>query len=93
MEKSQYQQAIERGAESLKRMGIERRDKLEIYTTLEGVSRSGMLRTISAFVMVDNMPICIARSVKVRGAGMDMGFHLASGIYDTVHPYVSGKQE
>ena len=93
MKTSKYQEALDRAAEHVKRIGLADADKLAIYTTLEHVSQSGMMRTISAFVIVDNTPLCIARSVRVSGCGMDMGFHLASSIYDTLHPYINGKQD
>ena len=64
-----------------------------LYTILLHVSRSGMLRTIGVYRIVNNEPRWISRvaasfigwpfddkreGVKVRGCGMDMGFHLVS---------------
>jgi hypothetical protein len=61
-----------------------------IYTRVNHVSRSGMSRNISAYVMRDNSPVNISTSVatvigegiandggvKMGGCGMDMGFSL-----------------
>lgn len=61
-----------------------------IYTSLRHVSRSGMYRVISLYVMLDNHPMCIDWKVaqllegyderwngcKAGGCGIDMGFHL-----------------
>lgn len=60
-----------------------------IYTILNHVSRSGMQREITLVHIVDNEPQYLSyqaakvldwplgkeSSIKVRGAGMDMGFH------------------
>lgn len=64
-----------------------------IYTKVNHVSRSGMSRNISVYVMRDNSPVDISTSaatvlgnpiagdggVKMVGCGMDMGFAL---VYD-----------
>lgn len=63
------------------------RKPITIYTVLNHASRSGMMRKISAFIVVKNEIICIAREVKVNGCGMDMGFHLAYGIYHNAYKY------
>ncbi len=62
-----------------------------VYTKVDRVSRSGMSRVISAYVIRDNQPQWISynvaralgwgfddkqEGVKVGGCGMDMGFHL-----------------
>ena len=52
-----------------------------LFGVLDHVSKSGMLRKISLFYMKENYPVCICREVKVSGAGMDMGFHLAYEVY------------
>lgn len=64
-----------------------------IYTVLRRVSRSGMEREIELYAVRDNRPVYLTRSVaallgypvgdrglKVRGAGMDMGFHLVESL-------------
>jgi hypothetical protein len=61
-----------------------------VYTKLDHVSRSGMYRVITLYVMIDNEPNNINWSAsqllegydtrhegcKASGCGMDMGFHL-----------------
>jgi hypothetical protein len=60
-----------------------------VYTLLRNVSRSGMSRVISLFIVRDNRIRCIdyrvsiilgdkqtKEGIKVNGCGMDMGFHL-----------------
>ena len=68
---------------------------VRIYTVLDHVSRSGMTRYISAFVPVMRDDgtgylhpdiACIARECKVSGCGMDMGFHLAYGMFLEAYP-------
>ena len=86
-----WTEAIERAAERVKQLGMENADKLEIYTTLGAVARSGMSRIVSAFVMKDGTPICIARDVRVHGCGMDAGFELAYHIFGCVHGYTNEK--
>jgi len=71
------------------KMRVKRGDT--IYTVLRHVSRSGMRRTISLFLIRNNEPVCLDytaahvidfkldmqhEGVIVEGAGMDMGFHL-----------------
>ena len=75
---SKYDEALEyAGKRILEFYGSKPRKQITIYTTLDHVSRSGMMRKISAFIMVKNQPVCLAREVKVTGCGMDMVFHLA----------------
>ena len=63
-----------------------------IYTKLDHVSRSGMYRVISLYVIQDNQPQWITRlaadllegyderhqGAKAHGCGMDIGFHLVN---------------
>ena len=89
---SKYDEQLEyAGKRILEFYGKEPKEPITIYTVLDHVSRSGMMRKISAFVMRDNSPICIAREVRVTGCGMDMGFHLAYEIFHSVYEY--GKPE
>lgn len=69
---------------------IEQAGTARVFTVLDHVSSSGMERRISAFVPVistrpDGKPyvdiVCLARELKVRGCGMDMGFHLAYSMF------------
>jgi hypothetical protein len=85
--KSKWDTALLQAAERIRYCGADNLDKVRIYTSMSHVSRSGMMRTMSAFVMVDNWPVCIARDVRVSGCGMDMGFHLAYSIYCTLFPH------
>jgi hypothetical protein len=71
-----------------------------IYTHVEHVSRSGMMRVISAKVIRDNEPRDISwlvakaldwsyqdkwpYGVKVNGCGMDMAFHLVTTLASTL---------
>ena len=72
-----------------------------IYTILRSVSRSGMLRVISVVALTPNGPRFLSyqtaavlgipctdkgeAGVKVRGCGMDMGFHVAYEISKAMH--------
>ena len=88
MKQSKYDEQLEfAGNQILKHFGKNPKKEVTIYTSLDHVSRSGMMRKVSAFIMVKNSPICIAREVKVTGCGMDMGFHLAYEIFHTVYKY------
>jgi hypothetical protein len=73
-----------------------------VYTVLRHTSRSGMSRSIDAYVMVDNQPRWISllaakatglnfderrEAVKMGGCGMDMGFAL---VYDLSHALFGG---
>tara|TARA_Y100000004_G_C8791526_1_gene359459 strand:+ start:39 stop:350 length:312 start_codon:yes stop_codon:yes gene_type:complete len=66
-----------------------------IYTISRHVSKSGMLRHISFYIMRDNQPYCIDGNVakvldmkfnknndalKVSGTGMDMGYHIVHNL-------------
>lgn len=72
-----------------------KKGKYTVYTVLRHVSRSGMMRRISCFVMVNNQPINIdwyieklgtyqrhknKEGLLISGCGMDMGFSL---VYNT----------
>jgi len=74
------------------------------YTKLDHVSRSGMMRHISVFLMIDNSPYninyLIAKlgdykrinngSLKTTGCGMDMGFDM---VYNTSSEVYSTQEE
>ena len=83
---------VERGAENLKRLNGDKRP-VKIYAVLDHVSRSGMLRKISLFIVKENEPICILRESKVTGCGMDMGFHLAYQVYCQTYGFDSNYQK
>lgn len=68
-------------------MSIKQNGNVKIYTKLDHVSTSGMTRYISAFMILDNDLVCIAREVKMSGCGMDMGFHLAYNLFISVYGY------
>ncbi len=70
-----------------------------IYTDLKHVSRSGMSRSIALYVIKDNKPIWLSYyaarvlgwgwddkryAVKVKGCGMDMGFHVVYALSSTL---------
>ena len=72
-----------------------------LYAILRHVSRSGMQRTIDVWVMMEDGPFSIAEwaamvvgepldrnrwGVKVRGAGMDMGFGLVYNLSYALFP-------
>jgi len=72
-----------------------------VWTIVRHVSRSGMSRDISAFVIVDGEPLDVSGyigrvlnwprnphtgAVKVSGCGMDMGFHLVYSLSATLFP-------
>lgn len=71
-----------------------------VYTILRHVSRSGMSRNISAFVIHENQPHNITydvskildyklakntEGVRVGGCGMDMGFHLVYSLSSSLY--------
>lgn len=71
-----------------------------VYTILNHVSRSGMTRGITCFVVVNNEPVVIdwyidklglfklgTNGLKVSGAGMDMGFHVVYELSATLYGY------
>jgi hypothetical protein len=90
MKQTKFDDAIDRAVENLKRLNGEVLP-VSIFGVLDHVSNSGMMRKISLFYIKENEPICICREVKVSGAGMDMGFHLAYNVYMAAygkdHPY------
>jgi hypothetical protein len=71
-----------------------------VYTRLNHVSRSGMSRSITPYVIIDNLPyglayyFCVLEDqsldrydgVNVSGCGMDMGFHLVYNISYRLYP-------
>ncbi len=71
-----------------------------VYTKLNHVSRSGMSRSITPFLIIDGEPYYIAWSVavifaqsrdkydglKIDGCGMDMGFALVYRLSFLLHP-------
>lgn len=72
---------------------FEGEERPTVYCVLRDVSRSGMSRRISFFVLRNNRPRCIDHAVStlissasegrkdgltVTGCGMDMGFHVVS---------------
>ena len=72
-----------------------------VYTVLRNCSRSGMTRSIDAYVIEDNNPRWISRfvanatglnfderreAVKMGGCGMDMGFALVYELSYTLYP-------
>lgn len=73
---------------------------MTVYTQLKHVSRSGMYRVISLFVIADNRLIKIDhyacrllegwddrhQGCKTGGCGMDMGFHLVYNLGATLYP-------
>ena len=78
---------------------IQRGDTL--WTSVRAVARSGMSRKIQVFVIRDNEPWNVSAyvadalgvqvdrdvlAVKVRGCGMDMGFHLVSSLSRCLFP-------
>lgn len=71
-----------------------------VYTKTVSVSRSGMSRLIDVYIMRENAPRCISRTVsdavgwgygkhggvRVSGCGMDMGFHLVYTLSRALFP-------
>lgn len=71
-----------------------------VYTLLRHVSRSGMYRVISLYVMKDNAPVWLDgyaapllegyderhEGCKAGGCGMDMGFHLVYNLSYALYP-------
>ena len=56
---SRLDEQIKSAGESILRLyGKKPKNPIEIYTVLDHVSRSGMMRKISAFIMQDNQPVC-----------------------------------
>ncbi len=56
-----------------------------VYTCVNSVSRSGMSRRITAFIVHDNIPIVIVRNYLVRGCGMDMCFDFAYDLFQYLY--------
>ena len=82
-------------------MGWLEQAKHTVYTDVKHVTRSGMGRSIAAYVIVDGEPINISGlvakavgwtldtdrlAVKVGGCGMDMGFHLVYSLSYVLWP-------
>jgi len=85
---SKYDEQLDyAGKQIITKFGKKPKKPIEIYTSMSHVSRSGMMRIISAFIMVENNPVCIARDVKMTGCGMDMGFELAYNIFHAAYKY------
>lgn len=72
-----------------------------VYTKLDHVSRSGMSRVITPFIIRDNEPCLLSwlvekaldysphrkyTGVQVSGCGMDMGFHLVYALSRVLFP-------
>ncbi|KKM62401.1 hypothetical protein LCGC14_1522170, partial [marine sediment metagenome] len=73
----------------------------KVYTRIKHVSRSGMMRAISAYVIIKNKPICLDWYIEkltsfkrnknhggltLSGCGMDMGFHLVYSFSSVLYP-------
>lgn len=73
----------------------------KVWTKVEHVARSGMMRVISAYIMIDGAPFDISRyvakatgasfdesrwGVKMGGCGMDMTFALIYNLGMTLYP-------
>ena len=82
--------------------------KYKVYTIVKHVSNSGMMRIISAYIIIDNEPRNIDwyieklglfkrddRGLKVSGCGMDMGFHIVYELSGLLYPkgFRIGKNE
>ncbi len=78
-----------------------RKAKYTIYTKVNHVARSGMMRAISSYIIVDNKPVCIDWEIErltsykqnknhdgltVHGCGMDMGFSLVYNLSSILYP-------
>jgi len=70
-----------------------------VYTVLRHVSKSGMIRDISLYIIRDNEPLNITwhvadrlkmnvknNGIRIKGCGMDMGFHLVYGLGSALWP-------
>ncbi len=78
-----------------------------IYTLLRNVSRSGMPRSISFYIMADNEPYCIDYiinkinggkidkhgGITMTGCGMDMGYHVVHNLSMKVFAKEEGKYD
>ena len=73
----------------------------KVYTMLRHVSRSGMMRIISPFIIIDNKPYELSwhidriglfhrkypnEGLTVYGCGMDMGFHVVYELGRVLYP-------
>ena len=73
-----------------------------VYSKLNQVSRSGMKRAISFYVIIDNKPFNIDYAISkvlkykrdknydglvVHGCGMDMGFHVVNSLSTHLYAY------
>lgn len=68
-------------AENLKRIyGDELAEKITIYTICSHVSKSGMSRDIKCLVIKNGHPVNLGFG-RVKGYGMDIGFHAAYTIF------------
>lgn len=77
-----------------------------VYTKLDHVSRSGMTRGISLYIIKDNEPYDVSwlaaekmgdklhkkGGIKVGGCGMDMGFYLVYNLGRTLFPDGFGEE-
>lgn len=78
-----------------------RKAKYTVYTKVNHVARSGMMRAISSYVIVNNKPVCIDWEIEkitsykqnnthdgltVHGCGMDMGFSLVYNLSSVLYP-------
>jgi hypothetical protein len=76
----------ENAVENLKRlMGSFPPVNIEMYTACDSVSKSGMSRQLKIFIILDNTPYCLGYG-RVRGCGMDMGYHVADTIFYMAYP-------
>lgn len=86
--------------EILGRAATDRDGNVVVYTILRHVTRSGMSRSITCFVVVDGEPWTLDYRVskilgwrtderhggiRVSGCGMDMGFHLVYSLSRSVY--------
>lgn len=71
-----------------------------VYTVLRHVSKSGMMRRIDLYAIVDNRPVYLSGhaahvlgypdpkdGIAVTGCGMDMGFHLVYNLGRAMWPH------
>ena len=97
--KSEHEAEVEQAKKDL--MDVLKKGNYTVYTRVSHVVPSGMGRTISSFVIVNNEPRNIDWSVekilgykrdpnhdgvKVGGAGMDMGFSLVYNLSSSLFP-------
>ena len=82
----EFERVVNNAAETIRDLGHDKDNPLRIYTVLNHVSKSGLTRQISAYIIHNDEPCCVAFRVRVEGCGSDMGFHLADCIYQAVFP-------